>query len=109
MALPENFSSQPNGEPHRYFRNLIIEFKKKVQYGADLNELQKDMDNFLDVCKQLDWGHKSSGTYSKPVGEKACQKVWEAFDRYFKDQARPQDLIDALTEVERLVNNFKAK
>ena len=47
--------------------------------------------------------------------EKAIGKVWREFNRYLKDlessnsKAAAQDLLNALSEVERLIDNFKVR
>lgn len=109
MPLPANFSGYPHEELHRYFRNLCHEFKKAVQTSKNSLDLQQQMDQFIDASKQMDWHHKNTGVYHKEEGEKATNKVWVAFKRYVLDldNTSPQDLLDALSEVERLVNSLK--
>lgn len=110
MSLPANFSGFPHEELHRYFRNLCHEFKKAIQTSKDSAELQQYMDQFIDYSKQMDWHKKNTGTYHKEEGEKATNKVWDEFKRYALnlEKANPQDLLDALTEVERLIKSLKS-
>ncbi|MBS0616310.1 MAG: hypothetical protein JSR58_07165 [Verrucomicrobia bacterium] len=113
MPLPNNFSGAPHEEPHRYFRNACIAFKKTVHETKDLNLLQDEMEKFINAAKQMNWHPKTTGTYHKDEGAKAADKVWKEFDRYFRDltkdakAASPKDLLEALTEVERLIHNLK--
>ncbi len=113
-SLPTNFSGSPGEELHRYFRNLCLEFKKAIKTSKDSLELQENMERFIDASKQMDWHKKNTGVYHKDQGAKAADKVWTEFSRYIHDldsrpgAANPQDLLDALGEVERLVNSLKA-
>ena len=114
MSLPTNFAKGPTEEPHRFFRNLCIEFRNTIKSSKDSSKLEWEMERFLDASKQMNWHHKNTGVYHKDEGEKAALKVWSEFNRYVADikgnksTANPQDLLDALNEVERLVNNLKA-
>ncbi len=113
MTLPNNFAGAPHEEPHRYFRNSCIEFKKTIHATQDLNLLQEQMEKFISAAKQVNWHHKSSDGFRKNDGEKAADKVWKEFDRYFRSlskdpkKASAQDLLNALAEIERLIQNFK--
>ena len=112
MSLPANFSGPPGEEPHRDFRNLCREFKKLIKNSRDVVELQLMMERFINMCRQLDWHYKSNGVYKKPIGEKATNKLFSEFKRYIQDlqtepeQANPQDLLDALYEIEQLVRSL---
>ena len=109
MPLPANFSGYPHEELHRYFRNLCHEFKKAVQTSKNSLELQQHMDQFIDASKQMNWHQKNTGVYHKEEGAKATDKVWAEFKRYVLnlDKANPQDLLDALEEVEQLIKSLK--
>jgi len=113
MPLPENFSGNPGEEPHRYFRNALIEFKKVVKSSKDIDQLQIEMERFLNASKQLDWHHKNPQAYRKDEAEKATGKVWTEFKRYIMSlqsnphKIGPQDLIDAITTVEKMVLSMK--
>jgi len=62
----------------------------------------------------MNWHVKTSGVFRKDEGEKAVQKVLTECDRYYKAlisddfSATSQDLLNALQEVERLIETFKA-
>jgi hypothetical protein len=113
MSLPANFSEQPAEDPHKYFRNILIQFRKTIKSSKDADLLQDQMAQFIDASRQMNWHHKQSGVYHKDQGEKAADKVWTEFKRYAQDlqmhphQANPQDLLEALGEIERLVNSLK--
>ena len=113
MPLPNNFSSSPKEEPHRFFRNICIEFRKTIKTSKDTDKLQEEMERFLNTSKDMNWHHHNGAVYRKDEGEKACDKVWKEFDRYFKAlqsqafKANPQDLLEALGEVERLIHSLK--
>lgn len=113
MSLPNNFASSPGEELHSYFRNLCLEFKKIVKKSKDIDELQIEMEKFINASRDMNWHHKSTGVYHKEEGEKATGKVWKEFKRYLfelldhPEDANPQNLLDALAEVERLVEALK--
>lgn len=113
MSLPANFSGYSHEDAHRYFRNLCIEFKKTVKSSKNSIELQQEMEQFMDASRQMNWHHKQTGVYRKEEGDKAADKVWAEFKRYVTDlqtdpdSANPQDLLDALGEVERLIKSLK--
>lgn len=113
MSLPANFASVPGEEPHRVFRNICIDFRKSIKSSKNIDDLQEQMLRFINASKQMHWPHHQSGVYHKEAGEKACDKVWAEFKRYIMGLAtknkdiNPQDLIDALTEVEKMVDSFK--
>lgn len=112
MSLPANFSAPPGEEPHRYFRNICIEFKKLLKSTKDMDALQIEMEKFLNAAKALDWRHKTSGVYHKDQGEKAADKVWTEFKRFIMvlatnpHRANPHDLIDAVSDIERLIESL---
>ena len=114
MALPSNFSTPPGEEPHRYFRNICLDFIKKIKSSKDIDELQVEMERFLSASKEMDWHHKNTGVYHKDEGNKAVWKVWTEFKRYVMDLSssnphpgNPEDLLMAVQEVQRLVDSFK--
>jgi hypothetical protein len=109
MSLPANFEGMPGEEPHRYFRNLCIEFKKCIKDSPSIDDLQDKMEDFLNVSKEMNWHNKTSGVYHKEAGDKAVAKVWNEFKRYLfalgshRGAANPQDLLDSLSEIERII------
>jgi|GEM_PF-1382059 len=114
MPLPANFGKGPTEEPHRFFRNVCIQFRKTILSSKDHKLLEPEIENFINASKEMNWHVKNSDVYHKDPGEKAVQKVLSECDRYYKalisdpSSAIAQDLLDALDEVERLINNFKA-
>ncbi len=114
MSLPANFSGAPGEELHRHFRNLCIETKKIIKSSKNPKELEEAMEHFIDSSKQMNWHQKPSGVYHKDEGDKAVMKVKTEFTRYIdgikskRADSNPQDLLDALAEVDRLVGNLKA-
>jgi hypothetical protein len=114
MSLPANFGQNPTEEPHRFFRNVCIQFRKAILSSKNYQMLESEIENFINASKEMNWHVKNSDVYHKDQGEKAVQKVLSECDRYYKSlitdpsSAVAQDLIEALAEVERLVDNFKA-
>ncbi len=113
MALPYNFAQPPHEEAHRYFRNACIAFQKCVKTSTHIEELQEHMLRFLDASKQMHWKHPHTSTYRKEEGEKAIANVCTQCKRYIEqleahpEEAQTQDLLDALREIERLIDNFQ--
>lgn len=112
MSLPFNFASPPHQEPHRYFRNLCIEFRKLIHSSKDLEMLEEAMGAFMNASKNMNWHHKDTGVYHKAQGEKVVAKVWTEFDRYIRAlkasaETNPEDLLVALDDVESLIDTFK--
>ena len=111
MALPDNFAKGPTEEPHRFFRNVCIHFRKAILSSKDHRALEPEIENFINACKEMHWHAKPTGVYHKDPGEKAAQKVLAECDRYYKTlieepyNAVSQDLLDALSELERVFSS----
>lgn len=111
--LPSNFSSSPDQDPHKYFKNLLIDFKKAIENNSNIDILQQNMEALINAAKQMQYidQHKKS-IYHKPETTKALSKIWTEFDRYFitkkntPKKANPNDLLEAIILVENLLNNF---
>lgn len=114
MALPANFSGYPSEELHHYFRNVCIEFKKTLKSTTDQTALSEQIDRFKDACKQMNWHQKNTGVYHKGTGDKAATRVVDEYNRYVialtktPFEANPQDLLDAIAQVEMLIKEKKA-
>ncbi len=111
MALPESYSASPGEEPHHYFRNVCIEFRKAVVEKRSLDDLDRKMEKFINASKQMEWKHPKSGTYRKDEGVKAAEKVWKEFKRFHEntDGATEQDLVEAIMDMERLIDSLEVK
>ena len=113
MSLPSSYSGAPGEEPHHYFRNVCISFKKTLNSSKNIIELQTEMDRFINAAKQMHWHQKNEEIWRKDEGEKAANKVFDEFRRYVKDlesspeKAVVQDLLDAISNIERLIGNLK--
>ncbi len=114
MPLPTNFSGAPGEELHRTFRNACIEFRHKIKNSDSPEQIQEQMQHIIEIGKQMDWHHKNTGVYHKNEGTKAMDKLWAEFKRYFEGMTtkephvpNPKDLLDALSEVERLCDSLK--
>ena len=115
MSLPANFSGPPGEELHRYFRNVVIEFKKMLKTTQDISQIEQEIERFLDTSRQMNWHHKNDGVYHKDAGDKAVAKVLNESKRYIESIQRKssesltsQHLLDALSEVEQLILSQKA-
>jgi hypothetical protein len=114
MALPANFSGPPGEELHRTFRNACIELKKMVKNSPNFQQLEQEVDRFLHMGQEMDWHHKNTGTYHKDAGPKAMNKVRKEADRYLASLKHtnpgpmsPQDFLEALSEVEQLIDSYR--
>lgn len=108
--LPSSFSSLPDQDPHKYFKNLLIDFKKEIKGAVDLDPLQEKMQTLINASKEMSYKdtHKK-GVFHLPETQKAISKIWTEFDRYIltyqkePQKANAQDLLDAITLVESLL------
>jgi len=109
MPLPANFSGAPGEDMHHLFRNLCMEFKKTIKANSDPEEIQQQMQRFIDISRELNWHNKKTGVYHKEAGEKAASKVFNECKRYVEAllrepaKANAQYLLDALSEVETML------
>jgi hypothetical protein len=115
MEIPANYGTAPGEEPRHYFRNICIAFKKTLQETKSIPKLQQAMGDFLNAAKAMRWHHKHEEIYRKDEGEKAMQKVWNEFKRYLialeknPEEAKPQDVMEAILEIERLIRNISVE
>jgi len=113
--LPSGFAMKPGQDPHNYFRNLCIEFKKLINQTVDIDMLQDEMDKLINAGKEMKWNENHKLPLKQESGEKAMSKVWHEFQRYVEalqkssSKANRQDLLDALGEIERMLKNFDVK
>ena len=107
--IPYNFSSNPDINLHKYFKNLILEFQKMVESSKDTDVLQFEMEKVLNASKQMKWKMKKKEVYSKDEVEKIMKKLFNEFDRYISDLLyRPSDanniyLLEILKKVQGLI------
>lgn len=107
--LPSSFSSNPDINPRKYFKNLLISFKKEIDKSDNLNTLQDQMQAILNAAKDLNYkDHENTSKYHKEESEKTLKKLFSEFDRYFtslskKEKTNPQDLLDSIKMVEVLI------
>ena len=112
--LPSSFSMRPGQDPHNYFRNLCIEFKKVLKQTDDVELLQQEMEKLMNASKEMKWNEKHNIPLKQETGEKAIAKVWHEFQRYMtalekSSKVDHQDLLDALDQIEVLLRNFDVK
>lgn len=110
--LPANFGSAPGQSPHKYFFNLCHEFKKILQVNKDVKELEVEMMKFINASKEMIWKEDKHHQFKKPMGLKAVDRFYGELRRYLLQLAKPtsidpvvQDVVEALEEVIRLVEN----
>ncbi|NGX55839.1 MAG: hypothetical protein K1060chlam5_00068 [Candidatus Anoxychlamydiales bacterium] len=107
-SLPSSFGSDPNMDPRKYFRNLLISFKKEINNSNNLDTLQDQMQSILNAAKDLNYKEHNNARYHKEEAEKALKKVFNEFDRYFtslskKEKTNSQDLLNSIKMVEVLL------
>lgn len=108
--LPSSFSSLPDQNHHKYFKNLLTDFKKEIQGALDIDALQEKMQELINAAKEMKYlNNNQKGIYHLPPASKALSKLWKEFDRYIftaqkiPGNANPQDLLDAIAIVESLL------
>lgn len=115
MSLPPSFSGMPTEEHHHYFRNVCIELKKAIKDKKPKDELEQQIDRFLNASREMAWPHQTSDVYHKDTAEKAVQKVVNEFRRYLHDlesnpsSASAEDLLKALAIVETMIDSLKVR
>ena len=108
--LPSSFSSLPDQDPHKYFKNILKDFKKEIQQALDIDALQEKMQTLINASKEMKYlDNRQTSIYHKPATTKALTRIWNEFDRYIliaqknPSKANPQDLLDAIALVESLL------
>jgi hypothetical protein len=113
MTHFEDFDHAPGQNPHKYFHNLCIEFRKTLTKTKNPNLLEIEMEKLINASKQMQWKEEKKHFWKKSEGEKTLDKVWTEFSRYVKTlrqdpkNADATDLLRAFSEVERLVEALK--
>lgn len=113
MSIPSSFGGNPQEDPNHHFRNVCIEFKKKLKSTTEVSLLEEEMDKFINVAKQMHWNHDPSERYHKDTGEKAVNQVINEFRKYLTTlkldpkKANALPVISALSEVESMIRSFK--
>jgi len=111
---PGNFG-YPEETMVNHFLNALRQLKKTVRDSKDTEELQIQIEHFINVNRRVSWPHPTSGVFHKDEAEKAVEKVVTEFQRYIKDlQNDPspksyQDLIDAISLVEAMEDRLKER
>lgn len=108
MILPTSFAGMPTVDLANHFRNVCIEFKKTIRSSQDLEQLEISKEHFRGLSKEMSWPANNSEVYHKNVGEKAVNKVLNAYKRYIEGIKHHKVissgyLIDAISDVERLI------
>ena len=89
------------------------EFKKAVQKSRDPMLLEIEMEKLINASKEMTWKTKKKEIRKKDEGEKALCKVWNEFSRYIQalkknpKNAEAMELMDALSEIERLIESLQ--
>lgn len=113
--LPSNFTMQPGQNPHSYFRNLCIEFIKLLKESDDVDLLQDEMGKLINASKDMKWNEDHNKPLKQEAGEKAISKLFNEFRRYVNNlrntssKSNYQDLLDAFSEIERMLNKYDIK
>jgi hypothetical protein len=114
MSLPPSYVGALNEEQHHFYRNVCVDLKKAIKSSQDCNLLREKMDRFLNASREVAWPHHTSETYRKDQAEKAMQKVANEFKRYVTDLengtgANPQNLLEALSRIEGMIDILKVR
>ena len=109
------FPGFPEEEMTRRFRNIIIQFKKTIKSSKNIDELNAEMEHFMNTSRRVGWPHATSGVYHKDGAEKAVAKVTTEFQRYITSlqndpsKAVYQDLLEAVLVVESMLGQIKGR
>jgi len=112
--VPVNFSTNPSQSPHKYFYNLCLQFKKKLQSINDADILEDEMQSIINAGRQLTWKEPKHHVYKKNEGEKILDRIFSEFQRYIKSlrekrKGNFQDLLDALNQLLDLIKREKVE
>ena len=97
----------------RHFHQALLQLKKTIRSSKDIDELESHMEHFINANRRVTWPHQTSAVFHKDEAEKAVQKVVAEFQRYIQDlqlqkpQESYQDLLDALSIVESMMDRLK--
>lgn len=112
----QGYSGFPEEEMSRHYRNILLQFKKTIQSSKNIDELNAEMEHFLNATRKVTWPHHTSGVFHKEEAEKAVGKVVTEFQRYVialqKNPSQPatyQDLLEALLIVESMIDRIKGR
>jgi hypothetical protein len=112
----QGFSGFPEEDLTRHYRNILIQFKKTIKSSKNIDELNAEMEHFINASRRVTWPHHTSGVFQKDEAEKAVGKVVTEFERYRaalkknpSRQATYQDLLDALLIVESMLDRIKGR
>lgn len=83
--LKPGYSSYPEKTLVRHFRNSFLQLKKTIQSSKNIEELNLQMEHFINTNRQITWPHHTSDVFHKDEAEKAVEKVVTEFRRYIKD------------------------
>lgn len=107
--IPKNFSSATGQENHKYFFNLIVEFKKLLESSRDIDMLQIQMEKFLNAAKDMNFKKEKKEIFKKDEAEKIISRIWNEFKRYLEyllkkeKQTNLQDLLDEMEKLKKMV------
>jgi hypothetical protein len=109
----ENYGHFLGQNSNKYFHNLCIEFVKTLHQSKDPNRLEIEMEKVINASKQMNWKKEKKSVWKKEDGEKALNRVWSEFSRYVQslrkkeNESNLKELLEALSEVQRLVDALK--
>ena len=97
-----SFYSPPGQSPHKYFKNLLLSFKKEIETTTEIKLLEEKMQAVINAAKDLKFlDHHKNSTFHIPDAEKVLDKMFNEFKRYIsslrnKKNLSPQDLLDSI-------------
>lgn len=113
MPLSESFERPPGETPHHYFSKVYRDLKKAVQSSKDTELLEREMQKFIDACRQMNWHYQTNSVQHKGEGEKIANKIYTEFKRYIADlrkrpgNAQSEDLLTSLKLMEPLIYTYQ--
>ena len=76
MSAHPSFSSNPDQSPHKYFKNLLLKFKKEIKKNTEKTYLEEKMEDLINAAKQMIYiDSPKNSIFHKPETQKAIEKV----------------------------------
>ncbi|OGN60407.1 MAG: hypothetical protein A3F40_03655 [Chlamydiae bacterium RIFCSPHIGHO2_12_FULL_27_8] len=108
MSAHPSFSSNPDQSPHKYFKNLLLKFKKEIKKNTEKTYLEEKMEDLINAAKQMIYiDSPKNSIFHKPETQKAIEKVFSEFDRYIREDISNQDLLDSIEILEELIDEYE--
>ena len=101
--------SNPSQSPHKYFKYLLVSFKKEIINFSKIEELEEKMQAIINAAKDLTFidNHKKN-IFHKPEAEKILDRIFSEFKRYITTLKKEKNTSsqDLLKSIEIAINTL---